>query len=91
MLASPGRKTQLSSYGKNEVTRRKCAGRESKGSIMAGQGLLIILIVGLIAGWLASQFVRGTGLGLLGDLLVGLVGAVIVLVIVRLIRRRGRW
>ncbi|MCB1476844.1 MAG: GlsB/YeaQ/YmgE family stress response membrane protein [Rhodobiaceae bacterium] len=44
---------------------------------MAGQGLLIILIVGLIAGWLASQFVRGTGLGLLGDLLVGLVGAVV--------------
>jgi len=35
------------------------------------------LIVGGIAGWLASLVVRGTGLGLLGDIIVGVVGAFI--------------
>jgi uncharacterized membrane protein YeaQ/YmgE (transglycosylase-associated protein family) len=31
---------------------------------MSNQSLLTILVVGLIAGWLASQVVRGTGYGL---------------------------
>jgi uncharacterized membrane protein YeaQ/YmgE (transglycosylase-associated protein family) len=44
---------------------------------MGAESLLVILIVGLVAGWLASLIVRGGGFGLLGDLLVGLVGAVI--------------
>jgi uncharacterized membrane protein YeaQ/YmgE (transglycosylase-associated protein family) len=44
---------------------------------MTTEGLLIILIVGLVAGWLASVLVRGGGMGLLGDLLVGLVGSLI--------------
>ena len=44
---------------------------------MGTESLLVILIVGLIAGWLASLIVRGGGLGLIGDLLVGLVGALI--------------
>ena len=39
--------------------------------------MIVILIVGLVAGWLASVLVRGAGLGLIGDLLVGLVGALI--------------
>ena len=33
-----------------------------------GESLLIILAVGLIAGWLAGQIVRGTGFGLVADL-----------------------
>lgn len=35
------------------------------------------IILGGLAGWLASLLVRGTGLGLLGDILVGIVGAFI--------------
>lgn len=37
--------------------------------------LFIFLLVGLVAGWLASVLVRGRGLGLLGDLVVGVIGA----------------
>ena len=44
---------------------------------MSGESLLIILFVGLVAGWLAGQIVQGTGFGLLGDLVVGIVGAFI--------------
>lgn len=40
-------------------------------------GWLVWIIVGLIAGYLASHFVKGGGSGLVGDLVVGLVGAVI--------------
>ena len=39
--------------------------------------LLIALIIGAIAGWLAGLLVQGTGFGLLGDILVGIVGALI--------------
>jgi uncharacterized membrane protein YeaQ/YmgE (transglycosylase-associated protein family) len=44
---------------------------------MGGESLLIFLLVGLIAGWLASQLVRGGGFGLVGDLVVGVIGAFI--------------
>jgi uncharacterized membrane protein YeaQ/YmgE (transglycosylase-associated protein family) len=40
-------------------------------------GWLVWIIVGLVAGFLASQFVKGGGYGLIGDLIVGLLGAVI--------------
>lgn len=36
---------------------------------------LWFLIVGLIAGWLAGVLVKGGGFGLVGDLVVGVVGA----------------
>jgi uncharacterized membrane protein YeaQ/YmgE (transglycosylase-associated protein family) len=39
--------------------------------------LLIWLIVGAVAGWLAGLIVRGFGFGLLGNIIVGIVGAVI--------------
>jgi uncharacterized membrane protein YeaQ/YmgE (transglycosylase-associated protein family) len=41
------------------------------------EGLLIFLIVGAIAGWLAGLVVRGGGFGLIGDIIIGIVGAVI--------------
>ena len=44
---------------------------------MSGQSLLIILVVGLVAGWLAGQIVRGTGFGIIGDLVIGIIGAFI--------------
>ena len=44
---------------------------------MSSESLLVVLFVGLVAGWLAGQFVQGTGFGLVGDLVVGLLGALI--------------
>jgi uncharacterized membrane protein YeaQ/YmgE (transglycosylase-associated protein family) len=44
---------------------------------MSSESLLIILLVGLVAGWLAGQIVQGTGFGLMGDLAIGVVGAFI--------------
>ncbi len=38
---------------------------------------LWFLIVGLIAGWLAGMLVKGGGFGLVGDLVVGVIGAFI--------------
>lgn len=37
--------------------------------------LLWFLVVGLVAGWLAGILVKGGGFGLVGDLIVGVVGA----------------
>jgi uncharacterized membrane protein YeaQ/YmgE (transglycosylase-associated protein family) len=39
--------------------------------------LLIWLLVGAIAGWIAGAVVRGGGFGLLGDIAVGIIGAFI--------------
>ena len=44
---------------------------------MGIEGLLVILIVGAIAGWLAGQIVKGYGFGLLGNIVVGIVGALL--------------
>ena len=44
---------------------------------MSGESLLVILLVGLIAGWLAGKIVTGGGLGVIGDVCVGIVGALI--------------
>jgi len=40
-------------------------------------GLLWFIVIGAIAGWLAGQFMRGNGFGLLGDIIVGVIGAFI--------------
>lgn len=42
---------------------------------MDGTSLLIFLIVGALAGWLAGVLVRGFGFGVLGNIIVGIVGA----------------
>jgi uncharacterized membrane protein YeaQ/YmgE (transglycosylase-associated protein family) len=39
--------------------------------------ILAWIIVGGIAGWLAGLVVQGTGLGIIGDIIVGVVGALI--------------
>jgi uncharacterized membrane protein YeaQ/YmgE (transglycosylase-associated protein family) len=44
---------------------------------MSNEGILVILFVGLIAGWLAGKVVRGTGFGIIGDLIVGIAGALV--------------
>lgn len=40
-------------------------------------GLLSWIIVGLIAGWLAGEVMKGSGYGLVGNILVGIVGAIV--------------
>ena len=44
---------------------------------LSGESILIILVVGLIAGWLAGKIVQGTGYGLIGDIVIGIIGAFI--------------
>jgi uncharacterized membrane protein YeaQ/YmgE (transglycosylase-associated protein family) len=44
---------------------------------LSNQSLLVIIFVGIVAGWLAGRVMDGGGFGLIGDLLVGLVGAFI--------------
>jgi uncharacterized membrane protein YeaQ/YmgE (transglycosylase-associated protein family) len=44
---------------------------------LSNESLLVILMVGLIAGWLAGKLVRGAGFGLIGNMAVGIVGALI--------------
>ena len=87
---------------------------------ISGQSLIVILFVGLVAGWLAGKVVRGSGFGLIGDIVIGIagafvatflfpklgihlglglvseiiysaIGAVILLLVVRLIRGGGRF
>ncbi|MBO0789929.1 MAG: GlsB/YeaQ/YmgE family stress response membrane protein [Ktedonobacteraceae bacterium] len=47
------------------------------GASLNPEGLLAWLVVGLIAGFLASTVMRGGGYGVIGDIIVGLVGAFI--------------
>lgn len=42
---------------------------------MTVTGLIIFLIIGAIAGWLAGLLVRGFGFGLLGNIVIGIIGA----------------
>jgi len=44
---------------------------------LSNESLIVILLVGIFAGWLAGQVVRGGGFGLIGDLIVGVIGAFI--------------
>jgi len=47
------------------------------GENMDAQALIIWLIVGGIAGWLAGMLVKGGGFGLIGDIIVGIIGGLI--------------
>jgi uncharacterized membrane protein YeaQ/YmgE (transglycosylase-associated protein family) len=44
---------------------------------MTASGLIIFLLIGAIAGWLAGLIVRGFGFGLLGNIVVGIIGALL--------------
>jgi uncharacterized membrane protein YeaQ/YmgE (transglycosylase-associated protein family) len=48
--------------------------------VLGTNSLIVVLLVGLVAGWLASKIVNGTGLGIIVDIIIGVVGAYI-----------GRW
>ena len=44
---------------------------------MSGESIIVILVVGLIAGWLAGIIMRGWGFGLVGNIGIGVIGALI--------------
>lgn len=44
---------------------------------MSGMNLIWFLLIGLIAGFLAGKVMRGGGFGIVGDMIVGVVGALI--------------
>jgi uncharacterized membrane protein YeaQ/YmgE (transglycosylase-associated protein family) len=44
---------------------------------MSSHGIIVWLIIGAIAGWIAGALVRGGGFGLIGDIVIGIIGALI--------------
>ncbi|MBZ9999549.1 MULTISPECIES: GlsB/YeaQ/YmgE family stress response membrane protein [unclassified Mesorhizobium] len=44
---------------------------------MGVESLLVFIIIGAIAGWLAGLIVSGFGFGLIGNIIVGIIGAFI--------------
>ena len=45
--------------------------------MIATNSLIVILIIGLIAGWLAGKIMKGSGYGIIGDIVIGVIGAFI--------------
>jgi uncharacterized membrane protein YeaQ/YmgE (transglycosylase-associated protein family) len=45
--------------------------------MLRNEPILVILLVGLVAGWLAGHIVKGTGYGIVADICIGVVGALI--------------
>ncbi|HEX4556316.1 MAG TPA: GlsB/YeaQ/YmgE family stress response membrane protein [Xanthobacteraceae bacterium] len=48
--------------------------------MLGTNSLIVVLVVGLVSGWLAAKIVDGTGLGIIADIIIGVIGAFI-----------GRW
>ncbi len=42
---------------------------------MSLSALLILAVIGILAGWLAGKLMKGKGFGLIGDLIVGVIGS----------------
>jgi uncharacterized membrane protein YeaQ/YmgE (transglycosylase-associated protein family) len=43
----------------------------------AGHGIIAWIIIGIIAGWLTGKLLKGSGFGVIMDMVVGLIGAVV--------------
>jgi uncharacterized membrane protein YeaQ/YmgE (transglycosylase-associated protein family) len=41
------------------------------------EGFIVAIVIGAIAGWLAGQIMKGSGYGLIGDIIVGIIGGFI--------------
>jgi uncharacterized membrane protein YeaQ/YmgE (transglycosylase-associated protein family) len=50
---------------------------QTGGDSMGIESIIVWLIVGAIAGWLAGLIVKGGGFGLLGNIVIGIIGAVV--------------
>lgn len=40
-------------------------------------GIIWFILIGLVAGWLAGQIMKGSGFGVIGDIVVGVLGAIL--------------
>jgi uncharacterized membrane protein YeaQ/YmgE (transglycosylase-associated protein family) len=60
--------------GCHPASAAKLGGRQM---YISNEAILVVLFVGLVAGWLAGKIVRGTGFGIIGDILVGIAGALL--------------
>jgi uncharacterized membrane protein YeaQ/YmgE (transglycosylase-associated protein family) len=45
--------------------------------VMSLEALIILIVIGAVAGWLAGMIVKGVGFGLVGNIIVGILGAFI--------------
>ncbi len=45
--------------------------------VVSAHSILVIVLIGVVAGWLAGRVVRGAGFGVFGDLVIGIIGALI--------------
>jgi uncharacterized membrane protein YeaQ/YmgE (transglycosylase-associated protein family) len=61
---------------RGDIRQRSCVSNKRGKGEDEIQGYPGLVILGGLAGWLASRLVRGTGLGLIGDILIGIVGEV---------------
>jgi uncharacterized membrane protein YeaQ/YmgE (transglycosylase-associated protein family) len=77
-LHPPSGKIALDRGGSLEGRADRSAGRQPRAAMyLSNESIIAILIVGLIAGWLAGKIVRGAGFGLIGDVAIGIIGAFI--------------
>jgi len=42
---------------------------------MSGENFLVWLLLGVVAGWLAGQLIRGGGFGIIGNIIIGIIGS----------------
>ncbi len=49
--------------------------------------LILFLAIGVAAGWIAGQIMKGRGFGLVGNMVVGVVGAIVLLAIMGVMKR----
>ena len=40
-------------------------------------GIVLFLLIGILAGWIAGKLIQGGGFGLIGNMVVGVIGAVL--------------
>jgi uncharacterized membrane protein YeaQ/YmgE (transglycosylase-associated protein family) len=60
-----------------DIRVRAAVAEQGEETVVGVDSIIIMLIVGAIAGWLAGQIVRGFGFGLLWNIVIGIVGAFI--------------
>ena len=44
---------------------------------MDTNSIIIMLVIGAVAGWLAGKIMKGRGFGVIGNIIVGIVGAIL--------------
>jgi len=66
-----------SNSGVSQPVMRLVCCKVNRGKTMNAKAIIIWLIVGAVAGWLAGMVVKGGGYGLIGNIIVGIVGGLI--------------